>query len=182
MRKAFYGCLIVWYACGAAQGKPSATSTDTVHENEPDTSIGSAIPASPNPYFYEERMHVFSNPLLADTFRLTIPQKNTTGTNILFQIISYKGQIIYSEKFPVAALTNDMSILENEAEEEKYPAKRIKDFFSDQSFSKPAVDPQEEFSSDGNFLEQADWEDIHTDTSATGFFYLTEKANGRGIA
>lgn len=49
------------------------------------------------------KQHCFSDPLKADTFKLLYNQTALTDT-IYFQIISFQGKLIYSDKFPGLAL------------------------------------------------------------------------------
>jgi hypothetical protein len=68
----------------------------------------------------------------------------------------------------------------SEKAREQYIRHRIKDFFSEEHFSNPAIKADEAYNED--YAKKADWEDIKTDRTAIGFDYLIGEEAGRHIA
>jgi hypothetical protein len=63
---------------------------------------------------------------------------------------------------------------------EKYIRNRIKEFFEEKNFKYPAIKQDEVL--DEDYSDKEIWNDIQSDRTAIGFFYLIGEEDGRTIA
>jgi hypothetical protein len=63
---------------------------------------------------------------------------------------------------------------------EKYMRNRVKEFFDEKNFNYPAIKQDEVFDEDYSDMEI--WNDIKSDRTAIGFYYLIGEEDGRTIA
>lgn len=125
--------------------------------------------------------HAFSKPNKMDVFRITLTGDSILTGNVRFEIISYKNKKIYNETFPAMSLLNyDIAPTASDKEKEEFIKQRMKDFFNEENFKKPAVDPDHKF--DSEYSDQENWEAVKADPAAIGFYYLVGEEDGRSIA
>ena len=128
-----------------------------------------------------EVLHNFSSLSLQDTFRIY-----ATGTSILdgqfhFQIITSDASIIHDETLDTTWLLDygaegDTTLTAKES----YIRNRIENFFNDKNFRQPAISSTEVYEAD--YSDKTIWDDIKSDSTAIGFYYLVGKEDGRRVA
>jgi hypothetical protein len=128
-----------------------------------------------------EVLHNFSSLSGQDTFRIYV-----TGTSILngqfhFQIITSDASIIYAETLDTTWLLDygaegDTTLTAKES----YIRNRIENFFNEKNFRQPAISSTEVYEAD--YSDKTIWDDITSDSTAIGFYYLVGKEDGRRVA
>ncbi|MCU7513912.1 MAG: hypothetical protein HF300_15220 [Ignavibacteria bacterium] len=131
------------------------------------------------------KMHIFSSEKYEDLFQITLNGKDTLNGVITFQIITKNSKIIYKEKFPSIDLIGYGLVADNvnkitHKDSCDYILERMNKFFIDENFFSPAVDKGEAF--DPEESDKKIWNDIASDTTAIGFYYLVGEENNRQIA
>jgi hypothetical protein len=140
------------------------------------------VPDNNQALFHITTLHPFSNINKEDTFSLILTGNSIYTGQIFFKIIDFNKRVIHNEKFPATDLLGDEenSISTNKEKEDTIIA-RMKSFFSESNFDKPAIDASDTFDPDENYDKQL-WQDIKSDTSATGFLYSHGYEGTYGIA
>lgn len=125
--------------------------------------------------------HIFSDPTSYDLFKLTLTGNTLLKSKATFEILNAKGIRLYHESFDGIWLSNE---LETEGfstkQEDAYIRKRVKDFFNESNFLKPAVGPKDMTNSDYSDLKI--WNELRANRNAIGFSYLLSYENNRKIA
>jgi hypothetical protein len=130
---------------------------------------------------FNKTFHTFSDKIQMDTFLITLRGKSLTEGMVIFTIIDYTGNEIYKITFPSNYLFNyDLKNEASKQDEKTFILGRIKQFFKDENFKVPAINPSDKFDSD--YSEKEIWDEIQADQSAIGFFYLVGEEDGRSIA
>lgn len=117
----------------------------------------------------EIKLHVFSDAVKKDTFKLQLTGKTILGSKGVFEITNFNGKKTYSVQFEAEDLLGDMADVLNPKQKEDTIQARFKRFFSEDSFNKPALGSSEPLDTD--YITKEDYEDIKSDTSAIGFTY-----------
>lgn len=125
--------------------------------------------------------HVFSDPVTKDVFRLTLTGRSLMKSQAIFEITNSRGASIYYKKFEGALL---LDMVENEdislIQKEDYIRKRVRNFFDEKNFLKPAIKVKDKTDSDYSNMEI--WNEIRDNRNAIGFSYLLSYENHRKIA
>jgi hypothetical protein len=134
-----------------------------------------------------EKYHHFSTLGKKDFFSLTLTGNSIQKGDLVFKIISSTGKLIYNQKFKGEDLIGyglsekwQNGITPTPKEYDDYILKRMKEFFDEKNFFKPAIAKNEK--PDLNFTYQNIWDDIKSDNTAIGFHYLIGKEDNRWIA
>jgi hypothetical protein len=124
----------------------------------------------------------FSNPKRKGKLTISIVGKNILEGKMIFKVIDSNGNELLNEKYPADYLINEYIFDENSTDKERknYIKKRITEFFKEDNFSIPALSNEEKFDSD--YSNKKIWDDIKSDTTAVGFYYLIGLENGCRIA
>jgi hypothetical protein len=124
----------------------------------------------------------FSNPKLTDELSITIIGNSIVGGTAVIEITTHDGRPIYNEKYPASYLIGYGLIREeaNVERMEEYIKKRVDEFFIDKNFSNPAISTNEQL--DEDYSEPENWNDIKSDPTAIGFYYLIGEEAGCRIA
>ncbi len=126
----------------------------------------------------------FSDSTTEDIFKLVADGFDPLRSNITLTISNSKGELLYSESFKSDQLIDDkiFDMTQNPTEEDKkkYAVRKMKTFFESNSFSQPAIPDEDEFTDE--YSDRAIWDDIKSDKSAVGFYYLLGAVNGKSIA
>ncbi|MFA6127877.1 MAG: hypothetical protein WC699_11270 [Bacteroidales bacterium] len=117
-----------------------------------------------------------------DEFYICIRGKSIAEGNVIFTITSHDKTTILREEFPSNlligyGLDGDQNSVKDR---EDYIKNRIKDFFGEKNLSYPAIKQDEVF--DEDYSDKEIWNDIKSDQTAVGFFYLIGEEDGRNIA
>jgi hypothetical protein len=125
---------------------------------------------------------VFSNPNKKDKFTISIIGESILEGEMFFKIIDFEGAEILNETYPSNVLINGYIFDEKSTskELEEYIKKRVSEFFKEDNFSIPALSVDSEFDSD--YSDKKNWNDIKSDSSAVGFYYLIGLENGCRIS
>jgi hypothetical protein len=128
-----------------------------------------------------EVLHNFSSSLEKDTFKIYATGPSIIDGQIKFQIISNEGLVILDEVFPPTSFL-DYGLKENptDSDKEEYLKGRIEKFFNEDNFHQPAISAESAF--DEDYTKREIWDDIISDQTAIGFYYLIGDEDGRHIA
>ena len=123
----------------------------------------------------------FSNPDSKDNFKIIITGNSLHDGKMTFQIINAKGNFIHNEEFPSYYLIG-YELFDDEPKEKQkeYIKKRVAEFFKDDNFFSPAISENEQYDEDYSDLKE--WNDIKSDSTAVGFYYLIGEESGNRIA
>lgn len=130
----------------------------------------------------QRAIHNFSNADKKDEFYVCIKGKSIVEGKVIFTIINHDKITILREEFPSYLLMNYgfEGDLKSEKDREKYMRYRINEFFEEKNFKYPAIKQDEIF--DEDYSDKEIWNDIQSDGTAIGFFYLIGEEDGRTIA
>ncbi len=126
------------------------------------------------------KQHIFSDVAHPDTFKLTVKGASMTHALVNFEIINFKGEVIYSQQFASSFLMDFGAASSDSLEQEAFITKRINEFFTEASFIQPAIAVDMVF--DPNYSGKENWNEIKADRSSIGFIYQIGKEDGRRIA
>lgn len=130
----------------------------------------------------QKKLTIFSNSKEKDEFLIYLVGETIYGGTVFFQIKNYEGMVIHNESFPSKFLIGHEFVGNRNSQEEKeeFIIERIKNFFNEENFQFPAISAEENF--DEDYSDKDIWEDILSDETAVGFYYLIGEGNGRKIA
>ncbi len=114
----------------------------------------------------------FTDTVKLDTFKVSWKGTAAKGSEILFKIISYKGDEIYNTSIQADELTKDNDKLKTEVDKINYLKNEITYFFDEEHFLWPAVMPHEK--PDKNVPDKAFYEELKQ-TKLNGFNYRLGK-------
>ena len=155
------------------------TKTDTQTN---DINVGqSEIKTTDTVLYINEVIHNFSSTADKDTFKIIVTGQSIKGGQFRFQIITKDGEIILDENYETTMLL-DYGLKPNptDIETEEYLKNRIDNFFKVDNFHQPAISKTDTFDEDYSKMEI--WDDIITDETSIGFYYLIGEEDGRHIA
>lgn len=126
-------------------------------------------------------LHNFSSLDTKDSLILTVKGNSIEEAMMNFKIITNKGEVILDESYEAKYLL-DYGFDERLGEyaKEDYIKKRVDEFFLQERFHRPAITQTEIF--DEDYSEKNIWDDIRSDSTSVGFYYLIGEENGRNIA
>jgi hypothetical protein len=126
------------------------------------------------------KKHAFSSPTQLDIFTLSFNGKSILKSTITFKIITSTNKEIYKEVFPSTDLLGDMEDMLTDNQKIDTIKNRIKHFFDDENFYKPAIEANAQYDEDET--DKQTWVDIKRDKTAIGFFYSHGYESSYGIA
>jgi hypothetical protein len=131
--------------------------------------------------YKSETVHYFSSPGSKDTFEITLTGQSIKSGQFRFQIITKDGEIILDENYETTMLL-DYGLKPNptDKETEEYIKTRIDKFLADDNFHQPAIANSDTF--DEDYSDKEIWDDIISDQTSIGFYYLIGEEDGRQIA
>lgn len=161
---------------------------ESVEMDEPQTekpvTPGKELPAEKSEHLIENKvLHAFSDPSKKDEFRIVVTGKSLLKGKVIFTITSAEGKNLLKEEFDADYLlgydfTGD---IHSQKETDAFITKRIKEFFSKEKFSVPAIEEEVVFEDQSYYIDKETWEEIKTNKNAIGFYYLLGKEDGRHI-
>lgn len=114
--------------------------------------------------------HVFSNPATKDHFLLTVSGRSVLNGKISLSISTNDHKVIFRDSFQATDLLWDYDEADlTKKQKEEIIRNRMKDFFNDSSFIKPAIKIATPFWPDNS--DKAIWLDIKSNKEAIGFVY-----------
>jgi len=130
----------------------------------------------------QKRLTIFSNSKEKDEFLIYVVGETIYEGTAFFQITNYEGVVIHNESFPSKFLIGQEFVGDrnSETEMEEFIIERVKNFFNEENFQFPAISPEENY--DEDYSNKDIWEDILSDQTAVGFYYLIGDGDGRRIA
>jgi len=180
------GTSLVISSCGGDSSKKEVKEISTekeIHETEEPNESAEATEKSD--WLVENKiMHAFSNPLKKDEFRITITGKSLLKGKALLTITSSEGKNLVREEFDANYLLgyDFTGNINSKKETDAFIQKRIKDFFSEDKFSTPAIEDDIVFEDQSYYIDKETWEEIKANKQAIGFYYLLGAEDGRHIA
>lgn len=156
----------------------AAPETDTVVKEE------KSLPEK-SPYLIENKvLHAFSDPARKDEFRIVITGESLLKGKALLTITNPEGKNLLREEFDANFLLgyDFTGNINSKKETDAFITKRIKEFFSEDRFSVPAIKDDEIFEDQSYYIDKETWEEIKADKQAIGFYYLLGAEDGRHVA
>ncbi|WP_430403640.1 hypothetical protein [Fluviicola sp.] len=129
-------------------------------------------------------MHAFSNPSKKDEFRIAITGKSLLKGKVLLTITSSDGKNLIREEFDANYLLgyDFTGNINSKKETDAFIQKRIREFFSEDRFSTPAIEESITFEDQSYYIDKETWEEIKANKQSIGFYYLLGSEDGRHIA
>ncbi len=137
-------------------------------------------------FLSNQRVVNFSSPTSCDTFQVVVVGSDTLKALVTFTISSSSGKLLFRRRFrsdellgfsPIAKPGRTVSAYA----ERSIVTQRVRDFFADTEFLRPAVQPtSESFRSPA--LPEAVWRELRSDSTSVGFHFLLGEENNQCIA
>lgn len=123
----------------------------------------------------------FSSNNTKDRFVLSLKGQSIIDGKVLFKIYSTFGDELWKEEFDAIDLIGyGLDLNAAVTEKERYISKRIANFFNRKNFLTPAIKSGESY--DPDYSDKEIWDDISSDFTAIGFYYLIGEESGCRIA
>lgn len=143
------------------------------------------VQSGPNvqePLYEKTLERPFSHPDDNDVFSIRIVGDSISTGEFILTITTFENEVIFQEKHHTNLLIGyglpfeetDTNIIET------YIKKRVDEFFIDDNFLNPAIPENHKF--DPDYSDEEIWNDIKSDSTAIGFYYLLGIENGCRIA
>ncbi|WP_426492977.1 hypothetical protein [Hymenobacter sp. 102] len=187
--------LLLAGACSAPD-QPAATAplagpdTATAPLQPLDTTRPATVPAQADTLLTSRSRHIFSAASTPDVFTLMLRGSSVLSAEATFTITTTGGEVIFREILSSAdleaALVYEMKgPTATQAEREAYVRKRVREFFAEKNFKRPAVPTSAVFPGPGAApagLDRAAWDDLRSRPTAVAFHYLLGKEDRRAVA
>jgi hypothetical protein len=136
-------------------------------------------------YFLEKTgKYAFSNDKNLDYFSVTIKGKKIYSATVEFTITNYNGEKIYTDKFPVLTVLENVFDGKGEyatfIQQDDYLQDWVKDFLTNEKFLYPAIHKERDFENEHSISDY--WDEIQKDESSIGFKYSKSKGSETEIA
>ncbi|MEI7979808.1 MAG: hypothetical protein WCI53_13250 [Bacteroidota bacterium] len=136
-------------------------------------------------YFLEKTgKYAFSNDKNLDYFSVTIKGKKIYSATVEFTITNYNGEKIYTDKFPVLTVLENVFDGKGEyatfIQQDDYLQDWIQDFLTNEKFLYPAIHKEREFENEHSISDY--WDEIQKDEKSIGFKYSKSKGSETEIA
>ncbi|TWJ04574.1 hypothetical protein JN11_00286 [Mucilaginibacter frigoritolerans] len=115
-------------------------------------------------------LHVFSDPMKPDTFKISLIGSSINKAKFLFEIVSVNNGKVYSEKDDASDLLGDLDDMTVKQNEDTIRV-RFDNFLSADVFFKPALDKPKATAIDTDYVDLKTQIDISSDSTAVGFSY-----------
>ncbi|TSJ42521.1 hypothetical protein [Fluviicola chungangensis] len=177
------GASITITSCGESTREKAVKSVETEPKTEVQTE--SEEPAEKSKYLIENKvLHAFSDPKKQDEFQLVITGESLLKGKAVLTITSSEGKDLLKETFDANFLlgydfTGD---IHSKKETDAFITKRVKEFFSEDRFTVPAIEENDVFEDQSYYIDKATWEEIKSNRQAIGFYYLLGSEDGRHVA
>lgn len=171
-------------SCGESTREKAKRSAGTEPRTEEPKKETNKI-SVPNDFLIENKVfHTFSDPSKKDEFRILITGKSLLKGRVLFTITSSEGKNLLREEFDANYLLgyDFTGNIDSQKETDAFIKKRIREFFSQDRFSVPAIEEDIVFEDQSYYIDKKTWEEVKANKQAVGFYYLLGKEDGRHIA
>ncbi|MCG8477207.1 MAG: hypothetical protein MI784_17205 [Cytophagales bacterium] len=168
--KCLFAFLLVLPALSCTNKKERAQEID---EWATEKALGTELPRLNDVILSLSAEHEFSSRKSKDRFRISLTGKTLLSGQVLLEIFDYRRQKIYEEHFPALALMSEeiWNMPEpSEDERSKYILERIKHFFDEDRFQKPAIGSSQAY--DKSAVNKSLWRMIQADPNIIGFEYV----------
>lgn len=125
--------------------------------------------------------HYFSSLARQDTFTLNICGPNLFESTVLFQIISWKGSVIYRHQFTIGDLMERDYTKDARSKEDSSSIIKTLDHFFEESQFHPAYTDLSDVTNEHYWGLGKEWKEFRHDTTSIGFHYLLGAEDGRNI-
>ena len=119
-----------------------------------------------------------------DYFSVTIKGKKIYSATVEFTITNYNGEKIYTDKFPVLTVLENVFDGKGEyatfIQQDDYLQDWIQDFLTNEKFLYPAIHKEREFENEHSISDY--WDEIQKDEKSIGFKYSKSKGSETEIA
>ncbi|GAB3306040.1 hypothetical protein [Hymenobacter tenuis] len=176
----------------SAAASEAASGADAALEPvEPmDTARPAAIPVQADTLLTARSQHKFSSAATPDAFSLVLRGPAVLTSEATFTVTTSSGQVIFREVLPAtdleAAMVYEMKgPTATQAEREAYVRRRVREFFADKNFQRPAVAATATYPADTEAPASSDraaWDDLRRRPDAISFQYLVGKEDRHTIA
>jgi len=131
--------------------------------------------------YAKEMLHNFSSAVSKDAFKIYVTGQSINDGQIKFQIINNDGLVLLDERFASSRfLDYGLNANSTDQEKEEYIKGKIDKFFNPDNFHTPAISATDKF--DEDYSRKTIWDDIISDQTSIGFYYLIGEEDGRHIA
>jgi len=171
-------------SCGESTREKAKRSAGTEPKVEDPQKEASEISAPNNLLIENKILHAFSNPATKDEFRIVITGESLLKGKVLLTITSSEGKNLVKEEFDANYLLgyDFTGNINSKKETDAFIKKRIKEFFSEDKFSTPAIEDDIVFEDQSYYIDKETWEEIKANKQAIGFYYLLGSEDGRHMA
>ena len=175
--------LLTITSCGESTREEAKRSAETEPKTEAQMEAEEALEKSE--YLLENKVfHTFSNPATKDEFRIVVTGENLLKGKVLFTITSSEGKNLLKEEFDANFLLgyDFTGNINSKKDTDAFITKRIKEFFSEDKFSSPALKGEELYEDQSYYIDKEIWDEIKANKQSIGFYYLLGKEDGRHVA
>lgn len=170
-------------SCGESTREEAVKSVET--EPKTEAQKEAEKPGEKSEYLLENKVfHTFSDPSRKDEFRIVVTGESLLKGKVLFTITNPEGKNLLKEEFEANFLLGyDFTGNINSKEDtDAFITKRIKEFFSKEKFSSPAIEEDVFFEDQSYYIDKETWDEIKANKQSVGFYYLLGKEDGRHVA
>lgn len=175
--------LLTISSCGESTREEAKRSAETEPKTEAQMEAEKTVEKSE--YLLENKtLHTFSDPASKDEFRIVVTGESLLKGKVLFTITNPEGKNLLKEEFDANFLLgyDFTGNINSKKDTDAFITKRIKEFFSGDKFSSPAIEDDVTFEDQSYYIDKEIWDEIKSDKKAIGFYYLLGKEDGRHIA
>lgn len=180
------GILFILSSCGSDSSTKKGKQIWTTKEIKgTESSKETAQATATSDLLIENKVfHAFSSPSKKDEFHIIITGKSLLKGKVVFTITNSAGKNLLREEFDANYLLgyDFTGNINSQKETDAFIQKRIKEFFSEEKFSVPAIEDDTIFEDQSYYIDKETWEEVKSNKEAIGFYYLLGKEDGRHIA
>jgi hypothetical protein len=166
-------------SCGESTREEAVKSVETEPKTEAEK------PVEKSEYLIENKvLHTFSDPAKKDEFRIVVTGESLLKGKVLFTITNPEGKNLLKEEFEADFLLgyDFTGNINSQKDTDAFITKRIKEFFSEDKFSSPALKDEELYEDQSYYIDQETWDEVKANKRSVGFYYLLGKEDGRHVA
>lgn len=177
------GASVTITACGESTREEAKRSAET--EPKTEAQKEAEKPVEKPEYLLENKvLHTFSDPAKKDEFRIVITGESLLKGKVLFTITNPEGKNLLKEEFEASFLLgyDFTGNINSQEDTDAFIKKRIREFFSKERFTTPAIEDDVFFEDQSYYIDQETWDEVKANKQSVGFYYLLGKEDGRHVA